>query len=215
MKAANCATIFMGVDAGDAQIRREMMERPMTDELIYKSAQLIKDTGIGLQVSCIYGNPGETPEQMFKTLEMVDKIKPSQSSSYIFYPFPKTKLHDRAVAMGYLDEDGQEKVRQGISGYHHESILKHPHKELAETLAKITPVYVRSPAAVKPLMRWIIDHRMKRLALLLYIVLIPLTFPYLGIEGIKVTLRMAWRALIGRGAPRSLPAPVVTTLEAS
>jgi radical SAM superfamily enzyme YgiQ (UPF0313 family) len=215
MKAANCATIFMGVDAGDAQIRREMMERPMTDELIYKSAQLIKDTGIGLQVSCIYGNPGETPEQMFKTLEMVDKIKPSQSSSYIFYPFPKTKLHDRAVAMGYLDEDGQEKVRQGISGYHHESILKHPHKELAETLAKITPVYVRSPAAVKPLMRWIIDHRMKRLALMLYIVLIPLTFPYLGIEGIKVTLRMAWRALLGRGAPRSLPAPVVTTLEAS
>jgi radical SAM superfamily enzyme YgiQ (UPF0313 family) len=215
MKAANCATIFMGVDAGDAQIRREMMERPMTDELIYRSAQLIKDAGIGLQVSCIYGNPGETPEQMFKTLEMVDAIKPTQSSSYIFYPFPRTKLHDHAVAMGYLDEDGQDKVRRGISGYHHESILKHPHKELAETLAKITPVYVRSPAFAKPLMRWIIDHRMKRLALFLYIALIPLTFPYLGIEGIKVTLRMAWRALIGRGAPRSLPAPVVTTLEAS
>jgi anaerobic magnesium-protoporphyrin IX monomethyl ester cyclase len=215
MKAANCATIFMGVDAGDAQIRREIMERPMTDELIYRSAQLIKDAGIGLQVSCIYGNPGETPEQMFKTLEMVDKIKPTQSSAYIFYPFPKTKLHDRAVEMGYLDEDGQEKVRRGISGYHHESILKHPHKELAETLAKITPVYARSPAFAKPLMRWIIDHRMKRLALFLYIALIPLTFPYLGIEGIKVTLRMAWRALIGRGAPRSLPAPVATTLEAS
>jgi radical SAM superfamily enzyme YgiQ (UPF0313 family) len=215
MKAANCATIFMGVDAGDPQIRREMMERPMTDELIYRSAQLIKDTGIGLQVSCIYGNPGETPEQMFKTLEMVDKIKPTQSSSYIFYPFPKTKLHDRAVEMGYLDEEGQDKVRRGISGYHHESILKHPHKELAETLAKITPVYVRSPAFAKPLMRWIIDHRMRRLALFLYVVLIPLTFPYLGIEGIKVTMRMAWRALRGRGAPQSLPAPVVTTLEAS
>ncbi|HWP65491.1 MAG TPA: radical SAM protein [Candidatus Limnocylindria bacterium] len=215
MKAANCATIFMGVDAGDAQIRREIMERPMSDELIYRSAQLIKDAGIGLQVSCIYGNPGETPEQMFKTLEMVDKIKPTQSSSYIFYPFPKTKLYQRAVDMGYLDEEGQEKVRQGISGYHHESILKHPHKELAETLAKITPVYVRSPAFAKPIMRWIIDHRMKRLALFLYVALIPLTFPYLGIEGIKVTLRMAWRALTGRGAPRSLPAPVVTTLEAS
>jgi radical SAM superfamily enzyme YgiQ (UPF0313 family) len=215
MKAANCATIFMGVDAGDEKIRREIMERPMTDELIYKSARLIMDTGIGLQVSCIYGNPGETPEQMFKTLEMVDKIKPTQSSSYIFYPFPKTKLHARAIDMGYLDAEGEEQVRQGISGYHHESILKHPHKELAETLAKITPVYVRSPAFAKPLMRWIIDHRMKRLALFLYVILIPLTFPYLGIEGIKVTLRMAWRALVGRGAPRTLPAPVVRSLEAS
>jgi len=89
------------------------------------------------------------PEQMFKTLEMVDKIKPTQNSAYIFYPFPKTKLYDMAVKLGYLDAEGEEKVRQGISGYHHESILKHPHKELAETLAKITPVYARSPEVFK------------------------------------------------------------------
>jgi hypothetical protein len=40
-----------------------------------------------------------------------------------------------------------------------------------------------------------IKHRMKRLALFLYVCLIPLTFPFLGMEGIKVTLRMAWRAI--------------------
>ena len=170
----------------------------MTDDLIYRSARLIKEAGIGLQVSCIYGNPGETPEQMFKTLAMVDQIEPTQSSAYIFYPFPRTKMYEAAVEMGYLDAAGEEKVRQGISGYHHESILKHPHKELAETLAKITPVYARSPEWLKPAIRWIIERRMKRLALLLYLILIPLTFPYLGVEGIKVTLRMAWTAVTGR-----------------
>ncbi len=46
------------------------------------------------------------------------------------------------------------------------------------------------------------QRRMKRLALMLYIILIPLTFPYLGVEGIKVTLRMAWKSLTGR---RSAP----------
>ena len=179
----------------------------MPDELIFRSAQLIKDAGIGLQISCIYGNPGETPEQMFKTLRMVDKIKPTQSSAYVFYPFPKTKLHDMAVKMGYLDDEGQDKVRRGISGYHHESILKHPHKALAETLAKITPVYARAPQFVKPALRWIIERRMKRVALALYICLIPLTFPFLGMEGIKVTLRMAGRALRkGRAAPAPQPA---------
>lgn len=199
MKAANCATVFMGVDSGDESIRRQMMERPMSDELIYRSAQLIKDAGIGLQISCIYGVPGETPEQMFKTLSMVDKIKPTQSSAYIFYPFPKTKLYAAAVEQGFLDAEGEEKVRQGISGYHHESILKHPHKELAETLAKVTPIYARTPERLKPMMNWIVRHRMKRLALFLYVCLIPLTFPFLGMEGIKVTLRMAWRALRGQG----------------
>jgi len=215
MKAANCATVFMGVDSGDPEIRRHLMERPMSDELIFRSAKLIQDAGIGLQVSCIYGNPGETPEQMMRTLQMVDEIRPTQCSAYIFYPFPKTKLHDRAVEMGQLDAEGQEKVRRGISGYHHESILRHPHKELAETLAKITPVYARTPERLKPVLRWMIARRMKRLALLLYICLIPLTFPFLGVEGIKVTLRMAWRALRGRGAPRSLPAPAVPTANAA
>jgi anaerobic magnesium-protoporphyrin IX monomethyl ester cyclase len=198
MKAANCATIFMGVDSGDPDIRRQFMERPMTDELIYKAAGLVKDAGIGLQISCIYGIPGETPEQMMKTLRMVDGIQPTQCSAYVFYPFPKTKMHKLAVDRGYLDEAGQEQVRQGISGYHHHSILKHPHKDLAETMAKITPVYARTPEALRPFVRWIIERRMKRLALFLYICLIPLTFPYLGVEGIKVTLRMAWKAVRGR-----------------
>jgi radical SAM superfamily enzyme YgiQ (UPF0313 family) len=198
MKAANCHTIFMGVDSGNPDLRRTLMERPMTDELIYRSARLIKDAGIGLQVSCIYGNPGETPEQMLETLAMVDRIEPTQSSAYIFYPFPRTKMYQAAVETGYLDEAGQQKVRDGVSGYHHESILRHPHKELAETLAKITPVYARSPRWLKPAIRWIIERRMKRLALVLYLMLIPLTFPFLGVEGIKVTLRMAWTAVTGR-----------------
>ena len=140
---------------------------------------------------------------MFKTLEMVDKIKPTQNSAYVFYPFPRTKLYDMAVKQGYLDAEGEEKVRQGISGYHHESILKHPHKELAETLAKITPVYARAPQFAKPFLQWMIKRRMKRLALALYVCLIPLTFPFLGVEGIKVTVRMAWKALRRKRRPRS------------
>jgi len=215
MKAANCATIFMGVDSGDADIRRHLMERPMSDELILRSAQLIKDHGIGIQASCIYGNPGETPEQMYKTLEMIDRIKPTQSSAYIFYPFPRTKMYDAAVKLGYLDAEGEEKVRRGISGYHHESILKHPHKELAETLAKVTPIYARTPEPLKPLLRWMIRRRMKRTALFLYVCLIPLTFPFLGMEGIKVTLRMAWKALRGQRPARPAASPALPRPEAA
>src|SRR4029453_10959762 len=45
MKSANCATIFMGVDSGSPDIRRHLMERPMTHEPIYKSAHSVKDAG--------------------------------------------------------------------------------------------------------------------------------------------------------------------------
>ena len=43
---------------------------------------------------------------MFKTLQMIDEIKPTQSSAYVFYPFPKTKMYDSSVELGYLDEEG-------------------------------------------------------------------------------------------------------------
>ena len=46
MKAANCATIFMGIDSGDAEVRRTLMERPMTDELIRSKADLLHEHGI-------------------------------------------------------------------------------------------------------------------------------------------------------------------------
>src|SRR5262249_36165758 len=105
--------------------------------------------------------------------------------------------------------EGEEQVRRGISGYHHQSILKHPQKELAETLAKVTPIYVRAPRFLKPALRWMIRRHMRRTALALYVALIPLTFPFLGMEGINVTLRRAGPALTQHRRLRRRLAPIV------
>jgi hypothetical protein len=132
---------------------------------------------------------------MWQTLEMVDRLRPTQCSSFIFFPFPGTKMHDLSVEMGYLDEKGQRAVLEGRSGYHHESILDHPSRQLAETMAKATPLYVRAPRLLKAPLRCMIGHHYKGLALWLYLLLFPLVFPDIGWEGLKLQARMAWRAL--------------------
>lgn len=195
MKGANCSMIFMGVDSGDAEVRSALMERPMTDELIYEKARLLHEHGITSFLSTVYGAPGETDTQMMKTLDMVANIRPTQCSGNVFYPLPKTKLHDRAVAEGYLTEEGQEKVRLGLSSFHHESILDHPHKALAETLATMTPVYAKAPDAVRPLLRRMIDRRMHRTAKAIYAALIPITFTFIGKEAIVSGLIMMRQAM--------------------
>ncbi len=43
-----------------------------------------------------------------------------------------------------------------------------------------------------------IRRHMKRSALLLYVILIPIAFPSLGLEGVLITLKMAWRGLTQR-----------------
>lgn len=194
MKAAHCHTIFMGVDSGSEEVRRTLMERPMKDELIYNAASIIQDAGINLHLSAIYGVPGETAEQMWETLEMMERIKPAQCSSYIFYPFPKTKLHEKAVTMGYLDEAGQERVRTGASSYHIGSILNHPHKDLAECLAKATPLYVRSPRVMRPVIRWLIRNNARMTLRMLYLALFPFIFPSMGLEGVRLQSRMVGHA---------------------
>ncbi len=195
MKAANCATFFMGIDSGDADVRKTLMERPMTDQLILDKGQLLKDHGIDIFASTVYGSPEETDVQMWKTLKMARAVDPTQCSGNVFYPLPKTKLYDLAVETGYLDEAGEEKVRQGLSSFHHESILRHPHKELVETMARMTPIYAKAPAFALPALTWMINRRMKRTALVLYLILIPFTFPHVGRDGIKITISMASKAM--------------------
>jgi radical SAM superfamily enzyme YgiQ (UPF0313 family) len=195
MADANCQTLFMGIDSGDADVRKTLMERPMTDELITSKAELITDHGIDIFASTVYGSPGETETQMWKTLEMARSVNPTQCSGNVFYPLPKTKLYDVAVETGYLTPEGEEKVRQGESSFHGTSILEHPYKDQAEVMATMTPIYAKAPAAALPLLRFMINRKMKRTAKALYLVLIPFTFPHVGRDGIKITIRSASKAL--------------------
>ena len=205
MRDANCGTLFMGIDSGDAEVRKTLMERPMTDDLITSKAAMILEHDIDIFASTVYGSPGETDVQMFKTLNMARSVFPTQCSGNVFYPLPKTKLYDVAVEMGYLTPEGEEKVRQGQSSFHGVSILEHPHKDLAEVLATMTPIYAKAPKAALPMLDFMIRHRMKRATKLLYLVLIPFTFPHVGRDGIKITISMASKAL---GLPRRTRAHV-------
>lgn len=190
MKAANCSMIFMGVDSGDEDVRRELMERPMTDELIYSKAEMIHRHGIGTFLSTIYGAPGETAPQMMKTLDMVANIRPTQCSGNVFYPLPKTKLYDRAVELGQLSPAAEDKVRNGESGFHGASILEHPEAELAEMLAVMTPLYVRSPPWLRRVLRSMVDRRMRRSLRAVYVATAPIAFTFIGREALTAAVAM-------------------------
>jgi anaerobic magnesium-protoporphyrin IX monomethyl ester cyclase len=200
LKAANCMQIFMGMDSGDPDIRKNLLKRPMSDEKILRSAALIKESGVRLQLSAIFGFPGEGPDSMYKTVDMVEAAKPDLASGYIFYPFPSTELYEYSIKTGYLGPEEIAKVKRGEGGYHLDSILKHPHRKLAVTMSKLLPIYNKVPM-LRSLLRKIIAVENVTTAQLIYIFSIPVTFPFLGIEGVKVTLRMALRAFKMRNEP--------------
>lgn len=190
MSASNCSMIFMGVDSGDEEIRRTLMERPMTDDLIYDKAAMIHRHGIGTFLSTIYGVPGEGSTQMLKTLDMVAKIRPTQCSGNVFYPLPKTKLFDYAVELGQLSPAGVARVEAGDSGFHGSSILDHPEAELAEMLATMTPLYVKAPDPLRRAMRMMLQRRMRRSLRAIYVLSAPITFTFIGREAVSSAIAM-------------------------
>lgn len=206
LKNANCMQVFMGLDSGDPDIRKYLLKRPMSDELILRSARTIKDAGIRLQLSSIFGFPGEQPDSMWKTLKLTEKANADLVSGYIFYPFPRTELFDISVEKGFLGQEEVMMVERGEGGYHHGSILDHPHKKLAVTLSKMIPVYNKAPHWLRPLIRKLMERELTGLAQLIFLLSIPIAFPFLGIEGVKVTVRMAWRAFQMRNKFRTAEA---------
>jgi hypothetical protein len=46
--------------------------------------------------------------------------------------------------------------------------------------------------------RKLMAKELVRVAQIIFVLSIPIAFPFLGIEGIKVTMRMAWRAFLVR-----------------
>ena len=194
LKSANCMQIFMGMESGDPDIRRDLLKRPMSDELILKSAAIVKQSGIRLQISAIFGFPDEKPESMWKTVALAEKVAPDLVTGYVFYPFPKTELFNYAIASGYLGDKEMQRVKNGVGAIHHGSLLRHPFKKLAMTLSKLVPVYIKSPTFLRPAIKKLMGAEHIRLSQLIYLFSIPFAFPFLGMQGIKVTLRMAWRS---------------------
>jgi radical SAM superfamily enzyme YgiQ (UPF0313 family) len=106
MKAAHCDRIQFGLESGDQEYRKTMLKRPITDEVYHEKAKILNESGIPYGLNIIVGMPDETKEHVFKTVDLVRKIKGYDGLSIsVFIPYRGTELRDIAVAKGYVDKD--------------------------------------------------------------------------------------------------------------
>lgn len=152
LKTADCRAMYLGLESGSEQVRREILNRRMTNKQILSAAQAIKDAGIRVKTFNMVGFPGEALEQSFETLRLNQECKSDLASCTIFVPYPRTKLCDYAIEKGYFDGDFDSiPEKWWIS-----SSLKLPHKKEMERLQKLFGIGVEWPwltPLIKVLMR--------------------------------------------------------------
>jgi radical SAM superfamily enzyme YgiQ (UPF0313 family) len=101
---SGCVYLFFGVESPDDEILR-FIKKGQNRRMIDEGIKLVSRGGIKTLYSLIIGLPGETEEQLHRTLDFADEIRRLHPGSEVpiqpYVPLPGTLLYKEAVKAGF------------------------------------------------------------------------------------------------------------------
>ena len=143
LRSVGLHRMALGVEHGNEEFRRRVINRKVSNEVILKAFEIISDNALpaGVSVNNIVGFPTETPELAMDTIELNRSIadKVDTMNCYAFTPFHGTPLRELSIKMGYIEEDTFTGCLTG------EPVLNMPQfpKERIKGLMRTFSLYVR------------------------------------------------------------------------
>lgn len=90
---AGCEEVWVGAESGSQKIL-DAMDKGTRVEQIYESTHLLKKVGIRPSFFLQFGYPGETREDINKTIQMVMDLLPYDIGVSVSYPLPGTLFYE-------------------------------------------------------------------------------------------------------------------------
>lgn len=115
MKKAGCHTILFGVETANEGVLRDMNKGYTLDD-VRKTFKLCKDYGIRTLATYIIGLPGETKEDIKKTIEFAVSLDSDFVSFNTLVPRAGTPIRQYAVRSGWITKDDIVMDQSGICG---------------------------------------------------------------------------------------------------
>lgn len=91
---AGCTQLYFGLESGDAEFRRTVLNKACSDDDIQRTVRLVKNAGISPCAFVMWNLPGENREQAERTIEMVDRTGFDRVRVNSYIPLPGTVLGD-------------------------------------------------------------------------------------------------------------------------
>lgn len=102
IKKAGCCTVCFGIESGVEKIRKEIYNKPVSDEDIYKAGDALHTHNLPFQTFNMVGLPGETLENIYRTVEINQEIKTTHPWCSIIQPYPGTPIAEYFKKMNSL-----------------------------------------------------------------------------------------------------------------
>ncbi len=138
LKEAGMNTLYYGVESGSQRVL-DLMKKGITLKQAESAVKSAKKAGLKVLTSFILGYPGETREDLDKTIDFSIKLDPDYSQYSILTPFPGTPIYQDLKERGLIDtEDWKEyTVMKPVLKYEKLGLSK----EMVE--GKLTQAYLR------------------------------------------------------------------------
>ncbi|MCH9695898.1 MAG: B12-binding domain-containing radical SAM protein [Gammaproteobacteria bacterium] len=133
---AGCDIVWLGAESGSQQIL-DAMEKGTTVEMIETASESLREHGVKVGLFIQFGYPGETRQDVKKTIQMIRKIMPEQLGISVSYPLPGTRFHERVKSeLGqtrhWRDSEDLAMLFQGpFNTAYYRSLYRYVHSDLA------------------------------------------------------------------------------------
>ncbi len=148
LAAAGCRHIVFGVESGSERVRREILQRNVSNDRLRESFHLTQAAGVLATANYMLGIPGETKADIEQTLALHDELKPDDFGYFVFYPYPGTSLFKLCTQRGYLPDKPFE-----FPAHHHATVLTLPDLsagDIEEYYHRFTELRIRDRLADLP-----------------------------------------------------------------
>lgn len=94
LAASGCETAWMGAESGSQKIL-DAMDKGTTVGQIREATFMLKKYGIRPAFFLQFGYPGETMDDIYKTIALLNELLPEDIGISVSYPLPGTKFYER------------------------------------------------------------------------------------------------------------------------
>lgn len=101
MKKAGCNFIKVGIESGSERVLKEMNKK-ITHDQVRQAAALFRKAGIHWTGYFMMGVPGETEEDIRKTIGFLYEVKPDFACIGVYEPFPGTLMFENGIQRGLV-----------------------------------------------------------------------------------------------------------------
>lgn len=104
MKRAGCNFIKVGIESGSERVLKRM-NKGITLDQARRAAGLLRRSGIHWTAYFMMGVPGETEEDVNRTVDLLYEIRPDTALIGVYEPFPGTAMFDDGIRRNLVRAD--------------------------------------------------------------------------------------------------------------